>query len=199
MASQSWSQLVASMPIQGQLYNTFTTAKSLLTSTASEASQAACILPSGFFRRNGRLKITAEFGLSNIVTTPGTLTLQVMVGGIIAFTTGALFMTTTANTLLPVRCEINLTCQKEGNGTTAQLMGQAFLWGQNVAMATGLANGAANTGWAAGPATSPALGTGFDSTIANTLDFQAAFSISNAGNGIQLAQYMVESWGNTAD
>ncbi len=198
MASQSWSQLIASMPIQGQLYNTFTTAKSLLTSTASEASQAACILPSGFFRRNSRLKITAEFGLSNIVTTPGTFTLQVMVGGIIAFTTGAIIMTTTANTLAPVRCEINLTCQKEGNGTTAQLMGQAFLWGQNVAMLSGV-NNAAGTGFAAGPTTAPALGTGFDSTIANTLDFFGAFSISNAGNGIQLAQYFVESWGNTAD
>ena len=198
MASQSWSQVVASMPIQGSLYNTFTTSQSLLSTTASEASQALCILPSGFFRRNGRLKITAEFGLSNIVTTPGTLTLNVKLGSITAFTTGAINMTTTANTLLPVRCEINLTCQKEGNGTTAQLMGQAFLLGQNVAMASGLANGLANTGWAAGPATSPALGTGFDSTIANTLDFQAAFSISNAGNGIQLAQYLVESWGNSS-
>jgi hypothetical protein len=197
MASQSWGQLIASMPIQGQLYNTFTTAKSILTSSASEASQGVCILPSGFFRRNGVLRVVAEFGLSNIVTTPGTLTLQVMLGSIVAFTTGAIIMTTTANTTLPVCCEIILTCQKEGNGTTAQLMGQAFLWGQNVAMVSA-ANNAAGTGWAAGPATAPALGTGFDSTIANTLDFYAGFSISNAGNGIQLAQYHVYSWGNSA-
>ena len=43
------------------------------------------------------------------------------------------------------------------------------------------------------PATAPAQGTGFDSTIANILDFWVGFSISNAANGVQIAQYKVIS------
>jgi hypothetical protein len=43
-----------------------------------------------------------------------------------------------------------------------------------------------------GPATAPALGTAFDSTVANILDLWAGFTISNAGNGVQIQQYMVE-------
>ena len=42
------------------------------------------------------------------------------------------------------------------------------------------------------PATAPAVGTGFDSTIANLLDFWVGFSISNSGNGVQVYQYTVE-------
>jgi hypothetical protein len=42
------------------------------------------------------------------------------------------------------------------------------------------------------PATAPAVGTGFDSTIANILDFWTGFSIPNSGNGIQLYNYTVE-------
>ena len=40
-----------------------------------------------------------------------------------------------------------------------------------------------------GPATAPAVGTGFDSTVANIVDFWVGFTISNVGNGIQIQQY----------
>jgi hypothetical protein len=43
------------------------------------------------------------------------------------------------------------------------------------------------------PNTAPAVGTGFDSTIANILDFWVGISVSNAGNGIQVYQYFVEA------
>lgn len=196
MASQSWAQLIAVLPIQGTLLNTFTTAKSL-TSTSTEASQAIVALPSGFFQRGGYLRVTTWFGLSNIITTPGTFTLQIMLGSTVAFTTGAInFTSTAANTLIPTKAVFDLTVQKVGVGN-AQLMGNSVVSGVSIAGTTGLANGAANTGQVIAPTTAPALGTAFDSTIAQTLDIFGAFSISNAGNGIQLAQYAVESWGNT--
>lgn len=195
MASQSWGQTIAVMPIQGTLYNTFTAAKSLLTSTVTEASDGVVILPSSFFKRGGCLDIDVELGLSNIVTTPGTFTLQVMLGAVIAFTTGAIQMTTTANTLASVWARIRLTCQSVGSSTNAKLMGQAALQGINVG--TG-ANLAAGTGQIMAPVSAAALGTGFDSTIANTLDLFGAFSISNAGNGMQLNQYRVVNFGNTS-
>lgn len=42
------------------------------------------------------------------------------------------------------------------------------------------------------PVSAPALGTAFDSTISQNLDFWAGFSISNSGNAIKVAQYDVD-------
>jgi len=42
------------------------------------------------------------------------------------------------------------------------------------------------------PNTAPAVGTGFDSTIANILDFWVGISVSLATNGIQVYQYLAE-------
>lgn len=199
MSSQSWGQLIATIPVPGTLYNTYTAAKSMLTSTTStEASAGFITLPPGFFKREGVLRIRIEAGISNRVTGPDTFTVQVMVGAVIAFTSGAINLTTTAHTILPCIIEIDLTCEKEGNASLCQLRGQSIFRGQMVAMAASLADGVANTGWAMGPNTASALGTGFDSTVANTLDLFVAQSVSNAGNGFQLNQYYVHSWGNTS-
>jgi hypothetical protein len=43
------------------------------------------------------------------------------------------------------------------------------------------------------PNTAPAVGTGFDSTIATTLDFFMACGTSNAGNTATIHQYIVEA------
>jgi hypothetical protein len=180
------------------LYNTYTTAQSMLTTaTATEAASGFIQLPSGFFQRGSILEIDFVAGISNRVTGPDTFTIQVMVGATIAFTTGAINLTTTAHTTIPAVGTITLTCNAVGNGSQCKLRGQCVISGQMIAMAASLADGAANTGWAMAPNTAPALGTGFDSTVANTLDFFVAQSVSNAGNGFQLQQYRVTSWGNT--
>lgn len=199
MASQSWGQIIATLPKPGTLYNTYTTAKSMLTSTtaAEGASSAFITLPPGFFQRGSILEIDFIAGISNRVTGPDTFTIQVMLGLVIAFTTGAINLTTTAHTTIPCSGTITLTCNAVGSGTLANLMGQAVISGQMIAMAASLADNAAGTGWAMAPNTAPAVGTGFDSTVANTLDFFVAQSVSNAGNGFQLNQYRVTSWGNS--
>lgn len=200
MASQSWGQCIASLPVPGTLYNTYTTAKSMLTSaTATEASAAAVILPSGFWHREGTLEIKFCAGISNRVTGPDTFTIQVMMGTIVAFTTGAITLTTTAHTTIPLWGEIILTCEKEGSGTLCQLRGQARLTGQMIQQGgTAAADSATLSNTIMMPNTASALGTGFDSTIGNTLDFWVAQSFSGAGNGFQLNNYRVVSWGNTS-
>jgi hypothetical protein len=198
MASQSWGQMIATIPVAGTLYNTYTTAKSMLTSaTATEASSGFVTLPPGFFQRGARLEIDVFAGLSSIVTTPGTVTIEFHVGNVIAFTTGAILMTTTGNVLLPLTGKIWLTCRAVGNGTLCQMMGQSTWWGQGIQQSGAAAANATNGATVQGPNTSPALGTGFDSTTAQTIDLWAGFSISQATNGFQLQQYRVTSWGNT--
>src|SRR5258706_15988212 len=121
MASQSWDQLIATIPVPGTLYNTYTAAKSMLTSTtATEASAGFVTLPAGFFHREGVLKIEFCAGISNRVTGPDTFTVQIMVGAVIAYTSGAITLTTTAHTTIPLWAEITLTCEKEGSGTLCQ-------------------------------------------------------------------------------
>jgi len=193
----SYGQIIGTIPLSGTLYNTYTTAKSMLTSaTATEASSGFITLPPNFWQRGGILEVDFHAGISNRVTGPDTFTIQIMVGAVIAFTTGAINLTTTAHTTIPCTGHIMLTCQTQGNGTLAKLMGQCTLQGQMIAMAASLADGAANTGWAMAPNTAPAVGTGFDSTVANTLDFFVAQSVSNAGNGFQLNQLAYKAWGN---
>lgn len=194
MAGQTWWQDIASINTAGTLYNTYTTAKSLLTSaTATGASNAAITLPPGFFQIGTMLQVEGIVAVSNIVTTPGTFNLQVKVGTVVAFDTGAIVLTTTAHTTLPLYFKILLTCRAVGNGTLTTLMGQAQLTGSMIQNAGTTAAADTVTGCTAVyPNSAPAVGTGFDNTATtNTLDFFGGFSISNAGNGLQLQQYAV--------
>lgn len=199
MSSQSWGQLIASIPIAGTQYNTYTTAKSMLTNTASEASSGFITLPPGFFQRGSLLQIDFQASISNRVTGPDTFTVQVMVGAVIAFTTGAITLTTTAHTNIPLWGRISLSCRTVGTATQAALVGQAVMTGQMIQQGgTAGADSATLSNTIIMPNTAPAVGTGFDSTVANTLDFFVAQSVSNAGNGFRLDQYRVVSWGNTS-
>lgn len=146
----------------------------------------------------GQIQVEAVLGLSNIVTTPGTMNFQVKIGTVIAFDTGAIILTTTAHTTLPLYLKILLTCRSIGNGVLTTLMGQAMLQGTMIQQSGAAAADPVGGGSVMAPATAPAVGTGFDNTAStNTLDFFGGFSISNAGNGMQVQQYAVTSRGNS--
>lgn len=200
MASQSWGQLIATIPIAGTQYNTYTTSQSMLTTaTATEASQGFVTLPPGFFQRGSLLVIDFLAAISNRVTGPDTFTINIKVGSVTAFTTGAITLTTTAHTNIPLKGKIELSCRTVGNGTLAALMGISVLSGQMIQQGgTAGADSATISNTIIMPNTAPAVGSGFDSTAAQTLDFQTAQSVSNAGNGFRLDEYRVVSWGNTA-
>lgn len=197
----SYPQELVNVAAAGTLYNTFTTAKSMLTSSTATGMSAGFIsLPAGFFQLGGHLEIVFHAGVSNIVTTPGTFNIQVMVGAVIAFNTGNIVLTTTAHTTFPLKGVIDLSVRSVGNGTLATLMGQAHLTGRMIQLAGTTAAADSTTGGSSCmyPDAAPAVGTGFDSTVAQTLDLFVGFSSSNAGNGFQLQQYSVRSWGNSA-
>lgn len=200
MASQSWGQLIASIPTAGFAYNTYTTAKSVLTSaTATGASVGFISLPPGFFSQAGG-KIEIDFLASVSSATGNTMTFQVMVGAVIAFTTGAVSVSTATVTTEPLWGRAVLTVQAVGNGTQAKLMGAMTMMGQMIASGGAAAGavGAAGMGFGIFPNAIPALGTGFDSTVVNTLDFWVGMGTSAAGNQFQLMDYTVRSWGNSA-
>lgn len=189
MSNQSWSEILATAQTDGTALNTSTTPTSIL------PTGARATLPPGFFAIGRTLRIKAACRLSNIVTTPGTLTLDVRMGptsNIIVFNGGAMQMSTTAHTNVPLYVEILLTCRAIGGSTSANLMGQGTATSQALSL-TAVADSATTPATLLMPNTAPAVGTGFDSTVAMVVDLFATFSISNAGNGITLHQYVLEA------
>jgi hypothetical protein len=186
---QGYSEVLVTQQAAGTLFNAYTTAKTVLN------PQALFTIPAGdaFWKIGKRLRVTIEGGLSNIVTTPGTVTFQVMIGGVIVWTSGAIQLNATAHTTLPFRLEVNLTCRSLGSSTNGTLMGIGTLTGVMFTLTAGQTDATNTPPTLMVPATAPAVGTGFDTTIANIIDFFAGFSINNSGNGIQVQQYTVEA------
>lgn len=182
MSLQTWQETLISAQVDGTALNTSTSATSILPAAAKFT------LPSNYFAIGKALRITAAGRISNIVTTPGTLTMSVRLGGVTAFTGGAIPLNTTAKTNVAWWLELLLTCRTIGASTSATLMGQGQFVSESVlSSAAGLANDCLL------PASAPAVGTGFDSTSAQIVDLFAQWSISNAANSIQLHQYTLES------
>lgn len=188
MPSQGWRQRLITQQASGTLFNTYTASKSVIN------PQSVITLPSGFLEVPGKsLRIRVAGAISNVVTTPGTITFEVKIGSVVAWTSGAIQLNATAHTTLPFTLDIELVTQVVGAGTTAKLMGIGMLTGVMFTKTAGQVDGVNSEAVITVPVGIPAQGTGFDSTIAQTLDFWAAFSTSNAANGIQTHLYSVDS------
>jgi hypothetical protein len=187
MSKQTWWETLAVQRAAGTLFTTYTTAKSVIN------PDALYPMPANYLEPGKELMVKIAGAISNIVTTPGTINFQLKIGSVAAFDTGALQLNATAHTTLPFYLEILLTCRAIGSGTSANLMGLAQASGKMFTATAGQTDSAQDMPTLLAPATAPAVGTGFDSTIANIVDLWAGFSISNVGNGVQIHQYSLVS------
>lgn len=145
------------------------------------------VLEAAFFNRPGdELFLELAGRISNIVTTPGTLTLKVKFGSIAVWNSGAISLNIVAKTTVPWKLHVPLTCQAAGSGTAATLIGIGDFQSESIIGSP--ANSAGGNGSLLVPVGAPAVGSGFDSTAAQTLDVTATFSIANSGNLLQLHQ-----------
>lgn len=190
MSLQTWRETLINAQVDGTALANSTTATSLI------PPAARLTLPSNFFSVIGKaIKIRAQGRVSTVVTTPGTLTLDVRLGTvaspIVVFNGGAMNLNTTAQTNATWEFEVELTARAIGSGTAANLMGVGRFNSRALIGSAAVAAGYA--GAALLPDTAPAVGTGFDSTITNVVDFFGAWSVANASNSIQVHQFSVES------
>jgi hypothetical protein len=190
MSLQTWRETLVTAQVDGTAVANSTTAATLLPATAR------ITLPSGYFSAIGKmLKVTAYGRCSTVVTTPGTLTLDLRLGTvaspIVVFNGGAMNLNVTAQTNATWKFEAELTARSLGSGTSANLMGGALFSSRALIGSAAVAAGYA--GSALLPDTAPAVGTGFDSTITNVVDFFATWSVANASNSIQLHGFTLES------
>ncbi len=170
----------------GSSFGSFTTAKTVIPAVS------LFTLPANYFEIGKALRLTVRGGVGSLVTTPGTITFQVMIGAAIAYTTGAIQLNNAGNTNLPFSLEAILVCRAIGSGTNANLMGMGVASSKVFVTAAGAAATQTHSILEV-PATAPAVGAGFDSTIANIVDFFAAFSINDAANTVKIETYLVEA------
>lgn len=180
--AKSYVETLITQHAAGGAFNTFTTAK-LVTN-----GQAMRLLDPGFWTVGRSAQIRVRGAISNIVTTPGLMNFQVKMGTLAApitvWDSGNVQLNATAHTLLPFALDIDLRCDSEGDGTLAKLIGVGVLRGVMFTKTAAQVDGVNTESTILVPVTTPAVGTGFDSTIANLFQFWSGFSISNAGNGI---------------
>lgn len=182
----TWQGVLVSAPTDGSALGTSTTETSILPTSAKFT------LPANYLTYPGQaLRIRAMGRVSNIVTTPGTLTFRVKFGSIAVAATQALALNTTAKTNVTWILDWDLTLRAIGGGTSANFMHSGQWQSESV-----IGSPAAGSGGPSAhiiPASAPAVGTGFDSTVANVVDLTAQWSVSNAGNTITLHSYKLES------
>lgn len=147
-------------------------------------------LPAGYWQIGRSWRITASGRISCVVTTPGTARFDLRLGGVVAWDSLAIPLNTVAKTNVPWYLDVLLTCRAVGSGTSANLIGQGF-WvseaGLNVAVPS---TGPGPGGNVLPYNTAPAVGTGFNSQSALTLDF--FFTQTVATGSMTCHQFMIE-------
>ncbi len=186
MPAQTWEQTLVSSYGDGTAVTTATAGSLLLVA----ASPAVFTLPANFFDAPGKaIRVRAHGRISNIVTTPGTLTLDLRFGAIIVATSVALQLNAVAKTNVSWLLEWYLTARAIGSGTTANLMHNGTWTSESVVGSPLPASG--GPGSLMLQPSAPAVGTGFSSVVSNAVDLFAKFSLT--GNSIQAHAFQLES------
>ena len=189
MSNQTWMETLVTAIGDQTAVNTSTSDVSMLGTGVGGASTAAnaatYTIPANYFYIGKQLLVRCQGRISSF--TSGTLTISFSLGTLATpikvFGSGAITLVA-SQTNQTFDMEILLTCRAIGSGTTANFMGIGKLQASSAI----LANGNVLL-----PATAPAVGTGFDSTIANVANLLGTWSVSSASNSIQVHNYALIS------
>ena len=165
--------------------------------TLVAAATASCLptyclttIPAGYWQIGRIWRLTCAGRVSCVITTPGTFRLGLYMAAVVVFDTQAIPLNVVAQTNVPWYMDVLLTCRSVGTGTSATLFplgivdSTAFL--NTPTVATGPWSGVIPVPYN----TAPVAGTGFDSTIPNTLDFR--FTQTAATGSFTLHSFCIE-------
>ena len=180
----SYPLVLASASADGAALSNSVAAASIVPATA------LATIPAGTLQTGSLLKIMLRGRISTVVTTPGTLTLDMRLGGAVVSAFGAMALNVAAQANAHWEAELLLVVRALGAGVTAL----ALCTGRFVSRAVigSAAVGAGGAGVLLLPDTAPAVGAGFDSTAALLANVFATWSVANAGNSIQVQQAFIE-------
>ena len=165
--------------------------------TLTAASAASCIptpnrliLPNNYWSVNKQWVAFLSGRISCVVTTPGTARYDFRTGPsgtIISFDTGALNLNIVAKTTIPWLLMVRLTCRAIGSVTASNLFGLGQFQSEAVILSPLPSVG--GNGSLLCPVGTPAVGTGFDNTAANAVDW--FFTQTVATGSMTVHQYEV--------
>lgn len=183
MSNQAWVEPFLITGEDGPALTNTVTATSLLPTSRKFT------LPSYYLDQVGKtLRIRAAGRISTVVTTPGTLTLDFRFGSVVVFNGGAMTLNIVAQTNMNWVLEADITCRAIGASTSANVLGQGTWRSHAVIGAVAPTAGSAGVHLLPYNA-APAVGTGFDSTAAQTVDMFATWSVASASNSITLHSF----------
>lgn len=137
-----------------------------------------------------QLRLTATGIISNIITTPGTLTLAVRAGSVAVHSSGAIPLNVLARTNVHWKYVVDMEIVTLGSGTTATVGGIGEFTSESIVGGVVIATGPPPGPYPC-PSTGYAVGTGWDSTTAATWDLFGTWSLNNA-NSIQCKTFKLE-------
>lgn len=185
MSLQTWQETLITSSVDGAQILNSTTQASVIPAAAK------LTLPANYFAVGKVLKITAMGRISNVVTTPGTLLFQVLFGATAVYNNGAAAMNLNVVAKTDVAWWLELIGTCRAIGATANVMWHGQWTSESVVGAP--ANSAGGAGSLFIPASAPAVGSNFDSTVAQVVDLQAKFSVATATTALTCHQYKIES------
>jgi hypothetical protein len=160
------------------------------------AARASCIptnskltLPNNYWELGKQWRLRAYGRISCVITTPGTARFDLSIGGVVAFDTLAMNLNTVAKVNVHWALDVLLTCRAVGNAALTQLFSQGT-WESEAVIASPLPTVGGSGQFLVPYNTAPALGTGFDNTAANIVDF--FFTQTVATGSMTLHTLMIE-------
>jgi hypothetical protein len=189
MSIQSWQETHAATQTDGTALSNTTTATSLLGAAGAGAAASKFSFPPNTFVPGKVLKVTAAGRISTVVTTPGTLTLDLRTGATVLANGGAMALNAVAKTNVPWFLEWYLTARFNANNINFMHQGR---WSSEAVIGAPLPS-AGGCGVHLLPNAAPAVGSTFDPAAAVVLDLFGTWSVANAANSVQVHQFFVES------
>lgn len=181
---QGWEEALESITADGT---------QILTSTTETIICPDFNFPAYYMAAGRTLRIWSFGVMSNIVTTPGTLTMWTRwggVAGVVLTQSAAQGLDTTARTNSLWMTIVNIVCRSAGSSGSA--ISGGILFG-NVLSTTAANLLPALLGSAGAPlANTPITAVTIDTTVAKLLSCTAKFSISNSGNNFTCQQRIIE-------
>ena len=136
------------------------------------------------------IKILMRGRISTLATTPGTLTLDVRLNGVVISALGALSLNISAQTNASWEAEFLVSIRALGTGTSANALVTMRFTSRALLGSVAVASGGDMV--ILMPDTGPAVGPGFDSTSAMPINVFGTWSTASASNSILTHQSFIE-------
>lgn len=158
--------------------------------TSVLASSGLATIAAGTLQAGSVLTLFLRGRISTLATTPGTLTFDLRIGGLVVSALGALLLNIAAQTNASFELEIFAVIRALGPGTAANAMVTGRFTSRALVGSVVTANGGDML--VVMPDTAPAVGPGFDSMAPMPINVFATWSTASASNSIQTHQSMIE-------